>query len=211
MRNPVTVGYRARAPRICIGMHGCAQQHRLDLAHLAVPAVLRLVVSISQESLPDSSRHASRHHRLRAAARRAISRCWRAFWQDGDEMAALCSRRPDQLAPQVIFDSSSGELHACSLARKSALKSACCPLTAFFLPLRGPGVTAPLGAGRFIRGGGEPKKASGTHHKYENTQLAAAVLDIKVLSLKSQRSRKGIATHAARASYRSIVSSYVVI
>ena len=28
----------------------------------------------------------------------------------------------DQLAPQVIFDSSSGELHACSLARKSALQ-----------------------------------------------------------------------------------------
>ena len=36
----------------------------------------------------------------------------------------------DQLAPQVIFDSSAGELHACSLARKSALKPACCLLTA---------------------------------------------------------------------------------
>ena len=36
----------------------------------------------------------------------------------------------DQLAPQFIFDSSAGELHACSLARKYVLKSACCLLTA---------------------------------------------------------------------------------
>ena len=97
------------------------------------------------------------------------------------------------------------------LAPMASEQSDSCSLTAFFLPLRGPGVTALLGAGRFIRGGGEPKKASGTHHKYENTQLAAAILDIKVLSLKSQRSRKGIATYAARALHRSIMSSSVVI
>ena len=60
IRTPLTaVGYRDRRGTSCLGMHGtCAPKQRLEIAHLVVPVVLRLVAAISQESLPCISLHA---------------------------------------------------------------------------------------------------------------------------------------------------------
>ena len=117
----------------------------------------------------------------------------------------------DQLAPQVIFDYSSGEL-----ARVLACTQICsqiCLLSAHSIFSSAARARCD-GASRrrkIYSRGRRAEKGFRYAPQYENTQLAAAILDIKVLSLKSQRSRKGIATHAARALHRSIVSSSVVI
>ena len=52
------------------------------------------------------------------------------------------------------------------------------PLLQKFLPLRGADCSA-LRRTIFFMGGGAPKKAAGKNEKYKNTQLAAAVLEIK--------------------------------
>ena len=57
-------------------------------------------------------------------------------------------------------------------------KSPCSPSAAKILPLCGADCSALRRTISFM-GGGAPKKAAGKNEKYKNTQLAAAVLEIK--------------------------------
>ena len=61
---------------------------------------------------------------------------------------------------------------------QTAHKSPSAPSDAKFLPLRGADCNALRRTISFM-GGGAPKKAAGKNEKYMNTQLAAAVLELK--------------------------------
>ena len=61
---------------------------------------------------------------------------------------------------------------------QTAHKSPSAPSDAKFLPLRGADCNALRRTISFM-GGGAPKKAAGKNEKYINTQLAAAVLELK--------------------------------
>jgi hypothetical protein len=139
----------------------------------AQAAAQRFVASISQESVPGTSRHALRHHRLRrCAARPAALTGW----------ALLAGRHPLwlpyggllELATSAVRASARGLL---SLGPQIAHKSVSLPSARFFSSAaRG---RAPFGAERFFVRGGAPKMTAGTYNKHRKTQLAAAVLEIK--------------------------------
>ena len=61
---------------------------------------------------------------------------------------------------------------------QAALKSPSAPSDAKILPLRGADCSALRRTISFM-GGGAPKKAAGKNEKYINTQLAAAILELK--------------------------------
>ena len=72
-------------------------------------------------------------------------------------------------------DDVNGALHN---PTKRLHKSCCSPSAAKFLPLRGADCSALRRRIPFM-GGGASKKAAGKKEKYKNTQLAAAVLELK--------------------------------
>ena len=141
----------------------------------AQAAAQRFVASISQESLPSTSEHALRHHRLRrCAARPAALTGWARFWQACRDPLWLPYGGLLKLATSAVRASARGLL---SSGPHIAHKSVSLPSAQFFSSAaRG---RAPFGAERFFVRGRAPKMTAGTYNKYRNAQLAAAVLEIK--------------------------------
>ena len=103
----------------------------------AQAAAQRFVASISQESLPSTSEHALRHHRLRrCAARPAALTGWARFWQACRDPLWLPYGGLLKLATSAVRASARGLL---SLGPHIAHKSVSLPSAHFFLPLRGAG------------------------------------------------------------------------
>ena len=139
----------------------------------AQAAAQRFVASISQESLPSTSEHALRHHRLRrCAARPAALTGW-----------ALLAGMPTSAVAAVWWPAQAGHQRRTGERTRFALirltnraQISELALCSFFLPLRGQGA---FRRRRFFVRGGAPKMTAGTYNKYRKTQLAAAVLEIK--------------------------------
>ena len=140
----------------------------------AQAAAQRFVASISQESLPSTSEHALRHHRLRRCAARPAALTGWALLAGMPRSAVAAVWWPAQAGHQrrtgertrfalirLTYRSQISELALCSFFSSAA---------------RG---RAPFGAERFFVRGGAPKMTAGTYNKYRKTQLAAAVLEIK--------------------------------
>ena len=140
----------------------------------AQAAAQRFVASISQESLPSTSEHALRHHRLRrCAARPAALTGW-----------ALLAGMPRSAVAAVWWPAQAGHQRRaggrtrCALIKPTnRLQISELALCSFFSSAaRG---RAPFGAERFFVRGRAPKMTAGTYNKSRNAHLAAAVLEIK--------------------------------
>ena len=145
------------------------------LAHRSV-AAHRCVACISQESPPSTSKHALRHHRLRAAQRRAPNRTdWLGASGRRDEICCGCCLVACSSWPPAV-----GAGAGCALSsspHRSLTNQLACALLRIFLPLRGAGRLSAQKAS--LRGGRAPKRLQVRTDKYKKVQLAAAVLEIK--------------------------------
>ena len=102
----------------------------------AQAAAQRFVASISQESLPSTSEHALRHHRLRRCAARPAALTGWALLAGCRDPLWLPYGGLLKLATSAVRASARGLL---SLGSHIAHKSVSLPSAHFFLPLRGAG------------------------------------------------------------------------
>ena len=139
-----------------------------------------LGVSMCTEKMTDEESRCGRardeevYYELRGKFGKSRERTRLTTWRLAHRWVKLtdCSRTSTKLAVRE------GMHGAPSHPTKRLHKSTCSPSAAKILPLRGADCSALRRTISFM-GGGAPKKAAGKNEKYKNTQLAAAVLEIK--------------------------------
>ena len=152
-----------------LAVRRACQSLRLENAVLAHRAALRLVVAISQESLPCTSLHALHHHRRSAASHSQAVRTQQVI-------KAVPTSASGPASSKMTFQASRQRPLGTIWHTKMSLLST----AQNFHPLRGADRMAPCGAGNLLDGEARAQKWLEKCAGAESTRLVALVPKIKV-------------------------------